>query len=57
MEFLLALLFISLVIVLVGFVLKFAPSENTKQIGNGMIEYGFIAVFFYGLIIIWCIVG
>jgi hypothetical protein len=57
MEFLLVLFLLSVTAVLVGFIVRFIPIENSKELSSEIIEYSFMGVFLYGLIIIWCIIG
>lgn len=57
MEFLLVLFLLSVTAVLVGFIVRFIPIENAKELSSEIIEYSFMGVFLYGLIIVWCIIG
>lgn len=57
MEFLLVLFLLSVAAVLVGFIVRFIPVENAKELSSEIIEYSFMGVFLYGLIIVWCIIG
>lgn len=57
MEFLLVLFLLSVTAALVGFIVRFIPIENAKELSSEIIEYSFMGVFLYGLIIVWCIIG